>query len=60
MVSALLMLRRVLRALRHAIREEDFLPLLSAEALLVGTGTLGFAFVAVETQDRAAGSRRSG
>ena len=43
MLSALLMFRRVVKALRYAIREEAFLPVLSAGAVLVLIGTLGFA-----------------
>jgi Na+/H+ antiporter NhaD/arsenite permease-like protein len=40
-VSALLMLRRVARAVRYAIREEDFIPVVIAGAalVLIGTGT---------------------
>ena len=40
MVSALLMLRRVSRALRYAMREEDFGPVLGAGAFMVILGTL--------------------
>lgn len=43
MVSALLMLRRLLQALRYAVREEGFLPVLSAAGLLVVLGTLAYA-----------------
>ena len=43
MVSALLMLRRVVGALRFAVREEEFLPVLSAGATLILTGTLAYA-----------------
>ena len=43
MVSALLMLQRVVRALRHAICEEEFLPVLSAGAGLALTGTVAYA-----------------
>jgi len=43
MVSALLMLRRVALALRHAVREEEFLPVLGAGAALLITGTLAYA-----------------
>ena len=42
MVSALVMLGRVARAVRYAIREEDFLPVLSAGAFLVLSGTLAY------------------
>jgi hypothetical protein len=42
MVSALMMLRRVLPAFRYAIREEEFLPILSAAVLLVAVGTLTY------------------
>ena len=38
MVSALMMLRRVLPAFRYAIREEEFPPILSAAVLLVAVG----------------------
>ena len=41
-LSALLMLGRVTRALRHAFREEDFGPVLGAGALLVFLGTLAY------------------
>jgi hypothetical protein len=43
MVSALLMLRRVLAALRHAVHEENFVPVLSAGLALILTGTLAYA-----------------
>jgi hypothetical protein len=43
MLSALLMLRRLARAFRYAIREEDFLPVLSAGTLLVVIGSVSFA-----------------
>jgi hypothetical protein len=42
MLSALLMFRRVTRALRHAFREEDFGNVLGAGALLVLLGTLTY------------------
>jgi protein-S-isoprenylcysteine O-methyltransferase Ste14 len=42
MLSALLMLHRVVRAVRHAIRDEDFLPVASAGVLLVLVGTLSY------------------
>jgi hypothetical protein len=42
MLSALLMLRRVVRAMRFAAREEEFIPVLSAGALLVVIGTVGY------------------
>jgi Ion channel len=42
MLSALLMLHRVVRAVGHAIREEDFLPVASAGVLLVFVGTLSY------------------
>jgi hypothetical protein len=38
MVSALLMLRRVAAAVRYAVHEEDFLPVLAAGATLVSSG----------------------
>jgi hypothetical protein len=43
MISALLMLRRVARALRYAAREEEFVPVLGAGAALVAIGTLAYA-----------------
>ena len=43
MISTLLMLRRVSRALRHAVREEEFLPVLGAAVTLVVTGTIVYA-----------------
>jgi hypothetical protein len=43
MLSALLMLRRVARALRHAAREQDFLPVLGAGLTLVLIGTVSYA-----------------
>ena len=43
MLSALLMLRRVARALQYAVREEDFVPVLTAGALLVVIGTTAYA-----------------
>jgi hypothetical protein len=43
MLSALLMLRRVVRALRLAVREEEFLPVLNAGVLLVAIGTASYA-----------------
>jgi hypothetical protein len=43
MLSAALMLRRVAHALRYAVREEDFLPVLSAGALLVTIATATYA-----------------
>jgi hypothetical protein len=42
MLSALMMLRRVLPAFRYAIREEEFLPILSAALLLLLVGTLTY------------------
>jgi voltage-gated potassium channel len=42
MLSALLMLHRVVRAVRHAIRDENFLPVGSAGVLLVFVGTLSY------------------
>jgi Ion channel len=42
MVSALLMFRRMIGAIRYAIREEAFLPVLSAGAALVLTGTVAY------------------
>jgi hypothetical protein len=43
MLSALLMLRRVARALRYAVREEEFLPVAGAGTALIVTGTLAYA-----------------
>jgi hypothetical protein len=43
MFSALLMLRRLARALRYAVREEDFLPVLSAGLALIAIGTTSYA-----------------
>jgi hypothetical protein len=43
MVSALLMLRRVARALRFAVREQDFLNVFGAGVTLVFIGTLSYA-----------------
>lgn len=40
MISAVLMFRRVARALRYAVQEEDFLNILSAGVFLVFLGTL--------------------
>jgi voltage-gated potassium channel len=42
MLSALLMLRRVGRALRYAVREEDFRPVFGAGVLLVFIGTISY------------------
>jgi Ion channel len=42
MVSALVMLRRVARALRYAAREDDFVAVLSAGATLLVIGTLTY------------------
>jgi Na+/H+ antiporter NhaD/arsenite permease-like protein len=42
MLSALLM-RRVARALRYAVREEEFLPVAGAGTALIVTGTLAYA-----------------
>ena len=43
MVSALVMLRRVARALRLAAREDDFIPVLGAGVLLVAIGSVTYA-----------------
>jgi Ion channel len=43
MLSALLMLRRVRRALRYAEREEDFLTVFGAGVTLVVIGTVSYA-----------------
>jgi Ion channel len=43
MLSALLMLGRVARALRYAVREEDFLPVAGAGTALIVTGTIAYA-----------------
>jgi hypothetical protein len=44
MISALLMWRRLTKALRHAMREEDFAPVLSAGGVLIVIGTLTYTF----------------
>ena len=44
MLSALLMFRRVVATLRHALREEDFLNVFGAGVFLTITGTLAYAF----------------
>jgi hypothetical protein len=58
MLSALLMLRRVARALGYAVREEAFLPVLGAGVLLVFLGgltyTLSMAFVTVQEEEKKA------
>jgi hypothetical protein len=43
MLSALLMLHRVVRAVRHAVRDEEFLPVAGAGVLLVFVGTASYA-----------------
>jgi hypothetical protein len=43
MISALLMLRRVSRAFRYAVEEEEFLPVFGAGVALVIVGSLSFA-----------------
>jgi hypothetical protein len=43
MISALLMLRRVGRALRYAVREEDFFQVFGARVVLVAIGTVSYA-----------------
>ncbi len=43
MVSALLMLRRVVQAFRYAVREDEFLNVFGAGVLLVVIGTLTYA-----------------
>ena len=40
MVSALLMLRRVMLAFRYAAREEEFVPVISAAGVLIVIGTV--------------------
>jgi hypothetical protein len=42
MLSALMMLRRVLPAFRYAISEEEFVPILSVVLLLIVVGTLTY------------------
>jgi Ion channel len=42
-VSALLMFRRVARAVRYAIREEEFIPVVTAGSALVLIGTVTYA-----------------
>jgi|SoiMethySBSTD1v2_1073268.scaffolds.fasta_scaffold1088743_2 hypothetical protein len=44
MLSALMMLRRVLPAFRYAVHEEEFLNIFSAALLLVLIGTLTYSF----------------
>ena len=44
MLSALLMLRRVVHAFRYAIREEEFLRIFSAGVALTVIGTLSYTF----------------
>ena len=43
MLSAVLMFRRLARALRYAAREEDFVPVAAAGGLLVAIGTIAYA-----------------
>jgi hypothetical protein len=43
MLSALLMLRRVRLAMRHAVREDDFLQIFGAGLILVCIGTVSYA-----------------
>ena len=43
MVSALVTFRRVVSALRYAMREEDFGPVLAAGAFLIVSGTVTYA-----------------
>jgi hypothetical protein len=43
MLSALLMLHRVVRAVRHAVRDEEFLPVAGVGVLLVFVGTASYA-----------------
>jgi hypothetical protein len=43
MFSALMMLRRLARTLRYAVREEDFIPVLSAGLALIVLGTVSYA-----------------
>ena len=62
LVSAVLMFRRVARPFRFAVREDEFLPVLSAGAVLhqlIGIGIvveilrrLGFAVVTVRQRER--------
>jgi hypothetical protein len=42
-ISALLMLRRLVATIRYAVQEEDFLGILSAALLLIVLGTLAYA-----------------
>ena len=44
MISAILMMRRLLSALRVALREEDFARVLSAGLALIVIGTLAYSF----------------
>ena len=43
MVSALVIFNRVVRAVRYALREEDFGPVLGAGAFMLITGTITYA-----------------
>jgi Ion channel len=43
MLSAMMMFRRFVGALRHAWSEEDFAPILAAAATLIVVGTLAYA-----------------
>ena len=40
--ALLLLLRRLIRALRHAVREEGFLPVMGSTALLVTIGAVAY------------------
>jgi len=44
MISALMMMRRLMSALRVALREEDFARVLSAGLALIVVGTLAYSF----------------
>jgi hypothetical protein len=67
MISAILMMRRLLGALRVALRDEDFGRILSAAVALIVVGTLAYSlgsgwsvvdglYVAVATLTRSGGS----
>jgi hypothetical protein len=59
MLSALRMLRRVARAMRYAVREEDFLPVLGAGVALVVIGTVISANHAARSAARCRRSKRA-
>jgi hypothetical protein len=56
MLSALLMLRRMLNALQVALREEEFLQILGAALALVAVGTVTYTL----GEDEGGGKKRRG